>query len=149
MTDTRTNDERLAEGDGATFIRTASGKWWAKDRGGFMVVRGVRSRAEAARLYCEDKDLTPTTPEAILARIRHEYRPYDTLPEFEEGFRAYQLDRAHRHNPHTGYKGQAFDRGTNAAMLYARAMAHLAGHPEEVERAGPGWLTRLLRAGRC
>jgi hypothetical protein len=144
-----TEFERLAEADGATFVRTIVGAWWAKDRDGVTIVRGTLSRAEAALLYCEDKDLVVSTPEAILARIRYEHRPYDTLPEWEEGYRAYQIDGAHRRNPHEGYKAQAWDRGANAAMLYARALAHLDAHKEDIEKAGPGWLAQFLKTGRC
>jgi hypothetical protein len=144
--------ERLAEADGATFLRSATGAWWAKDKDGITIVRGALSRAEAAVQYCEQKDLTAATPEAILAYIRHQYRPYDTLPAFDEGFRAYQSDGPHRLCPYGDalpYAGQAWDRGANAAMLYARAMAHLDAHKEDVEKAGPGWLAQLLRTGRC
>jgi hypothetical protein len=142
--------ERLAELDGATLIRSATGAWWAKDKDGIVIVRGALSRAEAAVLYCEDKDLCGSTPDAILARIRHEYRPYDSMPEFDEGFRAYQIDGSHRLDPYSdGVKAQAWDRGANAAMLYARAMAHLDAHREDVEKAGPGWLARLLKTGRA
>jgi hypothetical protein len=150
-----TEFERLAEAEGATLIRSATGAWYAKDRDGIYVVRGALSRAEAARLYAEDRDLCASTPEAILARIKAEYRPYDTLPEFQEGFDAYQRGGARRtyempprRNPHDGYKAQAFDRGANAAMLYARALAHLDANKEDVEKAGPGWLAQLLKTGR-
>jgi hypothetical protein len=141
--------ERLAEEDGATFIRSATGAWWARDKEGFNIVRGALSRAEAAVLYCEDKDLVGSTPEAILARITAEYRPYDTMPEFQEGFDADQKDGAFRRDPYDGVKAQAWDRGANTAMLYARALAHLDAHREDVEKAGPGWLAKLLRTGRC
>jgi hypothetical protein len=70
--------ERLAEADGATFVRSATGAWWAKD--GITIVRGALSRAEAAVLYCEDRDLCGTSPEAILARIRHQYPPTTPCP---------------------------------------------------------------------
>jgi hypothetical protein len=141
--------ERLAEADGATFIRSATGAWWARDKDGITIVRGALSRAEAVVMYCEDRDLVGTSPEAILARIRHQYRPYDTMPEFEEGYLAYHLDGAHRRNLYENVRAQAFDRGANAAMLYARAMAHLDAHKEDVEKSGPGWLATLLRTGRC
>jgi hypothetical protein len=141
--------ERLAEADGATFIRSATGAWWARDKDGMVIVRGALSKAEAVVLYCEDRDLVGSTPEAILAFIRHQFRPYDSMPEFEEGFRAYQLDGPHRRDPYEGVKAQAWDRGANAAMLYARALAHLDAHKEDVEKAGPGWLATLLRTGRC
>jgi hypothetical protein len=121
-----------------------------RDKDGIAVAIGCMSRAEAARLYCEDRDLCGSTPEAILATIKAQYRPYDTLPEFEEGFRAYQLDGAHRLNPHCStVAGQAWDRGANAAMLLARALAHLDRQKDDVEKAGPGWLARLLRTGRA
>jgi hypothetical protein len=141
--------ERLAEADGASLRRSAAGVWYAKDKDGAVVVRGALSRVEAALLYCEDRDLVASTPEAILARIRHEYRPYDSMPEFEEGFRAYQLDGATRRDPYEGVKAQAWDRGANAAMLYKRALAHLDVHPPGAEPAAPGWLAQLLRTGRC
>jgi hypothetical protein len=140
--------ERLAEADGATFIRSATGAWWARDKDGITIVRGALSRAEAVVMYCEDRDLVGTSPEAILARIRHQYRPYDTMPEFQEGFDAYQKRGAFRDDPYDGVKAQAWDRGANAAMLCARAMAHLDAHKEDVEKAGSGWLMQLLRTGR-
>jgi hypothetical protein len=39
------------------------------------------SIAEAARLYCEDQELVPSTPSAVLTRIVKEYAPYDAMPE--------------------------------------------------------------------
>jgi hypothetical protein len=149
MSDVSHELERLAEADGATFLRSATGAWWARDKDGITIVRGALSRAEAARLYVEDKGLVASTPEAILAYIFAQYRPYDSMPEFEEGFKAYQLDGPHRRDPYDGVKAQAWDRGANAAMLYARAMAHLDAHKDDVEKAGPGWLARLLKTGRC
>lgn len=141
--------ERLAEADGATIDRAAAGSWYVKDRDGAIVVRGALSRAEAALLYCEDRDLVASTPEAILARIRHEYRPYDAMPEFDEGFRAYQIDGPARRDPYyDGTRSQAWARGANAAMLYARALARLDARPAGDEPAAElGWLTRLIRGG--
>jgi hypothetical protein len=148
MTDA-TELDRLAEADGATFIHTASGKWWARDKDGITVVQGALSRAEAVLLYCEDKDLTPTTPEAILTRIKAHHRPHDAMPEFKEGFEAYRNVGAFYWCPYNeGVKAQDFDRGVNAAVLFSRALAHLDAHPEVAEKAGPGWLGRLLRTGR-
>jgi hypothetical protein len=141
--------ERLAEEDGALFTRSLTGSWSVCDADGAVISRGALSRAEAAVLYCEDRNLTASTPEAILARIRYSYRPYDSMPEFEEGYLAYTLDGPRRRSPYNdGVKAQAFDRGANAAMLYARALAHLDAHKEDVEKAGPGWLMQLLRTGR-
>ncbi len=146
MTDALTE---LAEADGATFTPSGTGSWRVQDRHGVIIARGALSRAEAALLYCEDKDLVASTPEAILARIRHEYRPYDTMPEFQEGFDAYQRDGAFRHDPYDGVKAQAWDRGANAAMLYKRALALLDAPPKDVEKVQPGWLAQLLGKGRC
>jgi hypothetical protein len=71
------------------------------------------------------------------------------MPEFQEGFDAYHVAGLHRRDPYEGVKAQAWDRGANAAMLYARALAHLDAHKGDVEKAGPGWLATLLRTGRC
>jgi hypothetical protein len=140
--------ERLAEADGATFIRSATGAWWARDKDGMVIVRGALSKAEAVVLYCEDRDLVGSTPEAILAFIRHQFRPYDSMPEFEEGFQACRRDGALRADKYDGVAGQAYDRGGLAAVQYKRAVEYLASCPDDVERAGPGWLSRLLRMGR-
>jgi hypothetical protein len=148
MTDA-TELEHLAEADGAQLLRALTGAWWAKDRDGITVVRGAMSRAEAALLYCEDKHLVGTTPAGILEYIKAQYRPYDSMPEFREGFEAWNNKGARREDPYEGVKSQAFCRGANAAMLYGRAMAHLEAHKEDVEKAGPGWLAQLIKTGRC
>jgi hypothetical protein len=138
--------ERLVEADGGTLIRSATGAWYARDKDGITIVRGALSRAEAAVLYCEDRDLCGASPEAILARIKHQYRPYDKMPEFEEGYLAYVLDGAHRRCIYNdGVKAQAFDRGANAAMLYKRALALLDAPPKNIDAVQPGWLARLLQ----
>jgi hypothetical protein len=95
--------------------------------------------------------------DAILKRIVEAYRPYNTYVAFKEGYRTYQLSGSVSGNPYDGdsVDAQAWDRGANAAMLYGRALAHLADHPEQVDsstsaqKAGPGWLATLLRRGRC
>jgi hypothetical protein len=141
--------KRLAEAAGAVFTLSRAGEWLVKDRHGVTIVRGVLSKAEAVRLYCEDKDLTPATPECVLARIKQEYRPFDMMPEFQEGFDAWQKTSAFRPDPYDGgVKTQAWDRGANAAMLYARALAHLKATRDKPDEAEPGWLFRLL-TGRC
>jgi hypothetical protein len=99
----------------------------------------------------------PARPgDAILARIVAEYRPYDTLGAFGEGFTAYQHQAvAFRRNPYedqtglqAGVNAQAWDRGANAAMMYRRATDHLDAVPDAPE--GPeNALERLLRTGRC
>ena len=83
----------------------------------------------------------PLTPDEILARIIGQYGMYATMAAFQEGYRAYQIDGAHRRNPYSaapageealaaacqrGVNGQAWDRGANAAMLYQRAMTFRA-----------------------
>jgi hypothetical protein len=143
-----TNNElvRLAEEDGATFIRSKTGAWYAKDRDGVMVVHGALSHAEAAVLYCEDRDLTAATPEAILARLRYEFRPYDTLPAFDEGFAAHA--KRQWHNPYpSSVEAQAWDRGLHTAVFYEWALSGLDKLPAG-EKAGPGWLARIL-SGRA
>ena len=71
--------------------------------------------------------LSRSTAANILAEIRHLDRPYDTLPAFDEGFADYQagsfknryeLDKTARGQ----VNAQAYDRGANAAMRYARAI---------------------------
>jgi hypothetical protein len=140
----------LAEDDGARFCRESeSDRWTAEDRDGIAIVSDAMSIAEAARLYCEDKGLTPS--HEILAKIVAEYRDYHILAEFWQGFRAYQHDNVFRCNPYRddeGVKAQAWDRGANAAMQYQRAMHHMATTPTEADEAEPGWLCRLLRTGR-
>ena len=63
--------------------------------------------------------------EARLVEIRADYRPYDTLPAFDQGFADYH--NRLRVNPYDGLRGpgdglkaQAWDRGANAAMRYNR-----------------------------
>jgi hypothetical protein len=51
----------------------------------------------------------------ILTAICKQYEPYDTIPEFGEGFVDYQARRL-RNKEHDGVAGQAYDRGANAAM---------------------------------
>jgi hypothetical protein len=140
--------ERLVEADGAQLIRTATGAWYARDNTGITVVRGALSRAEAARLYCEDRDLCLATPGAILEWIKAQWRPYDTLPAFQAGWDACRRDGSLRADQYDGVDGQAYDRGGLSAVWYARAMKHLEDHPDDVERAGPRWLADLLKV-RC
>jgi hypothetical protein len=65
------------------------------------------------------------TNQAILTKIVEDYRPYDTLEAFGEGFvdyqagsfkNRYELDKT----PRGQVNAQAWDRGANAAMRYAR-----------------------------
>jgi hypothetical protein len=149
--------QRLAEANGAMFTQSDDGTWSVKDQHGLTIAEGALSIAEAARLFCEDKDLAPSqeptlTPDPVLARIIAAYRPYDAIAEFGEGFIAYQCDHLFRRNPYRaegGVKEQAWDRGNNAAMLYSRALAHMATTPTEADDAEPDWMARLLRTGRC
>jgi hypothetical protein len=59
----------------------------------------------------------------ILAAIRHEYRPYDTMPEFDEGLADYQARR--RDKNYDGVAGQAYDRGANAALWLWQAQQRM------------------------
>jgi len=64
--------------------------------------------------------------EKRLAEIRHDYRPYDSFPEFDEGFLDYQKS-AHANpyegKPSEGLKAQAWDRGAEAASRYNRFLS--------------------------
>jgi hypothetical protein len=51
--------ERLAEADGALFIRTATGSWAVRDKDGITIAIGCMSRAEAARMYCSARRPAP------------------------------------------------------------------------------------------
>jgi hypothetical protein len=141
--------QKWADAHGGLFIKSAAGTWSVTDADGAVVARGALSKAEAARLYCEDQDITPAHPDAILIRVFAEYAPYNTMPAFTEGYRAYQLDGQCRRNPHTDVAAQAWDRGASSAMLYQRALAHLDAHPADrvPETASEGWLARLIRNG--
>jgi hypothetical protein len=151
MSDATHDYVRLAEDDGAHFcqIRT-TGLWGVSDKHGMVIVPyvdGAMSREEAARLYCEEKGLAARTPETILARIVREYRPYDTLPAFGEGFTAHSMRQFHNPYP-SSVAAQAWDRGYDAAALYQRALAFLDAPPKDVEKVQPNWLAKLLM-GRC
>jgi hypothetical protein len=60
------------------------------------------------------------THQDILTEIVADYAPYETLAAFGEGFVAYQ--HGTYRNPYEGLNAQAWDRGANAAMRYARAL---------------------------
>jgi hypothetical protein len=106
-----------AEAYGARFFKDhATGQWSVTDKGGVVIARNVMSIAEASRLFCEDQVIIP-----ILASIKAEYAPYDTFPEFEEGFAAHQK-RQYRNPYPRSVAAQAWDRGLYTAARYARAM---------------------------
>lgn len=46
--------------------------------------------------------------------LRGKYTPYDTMPAFDEGVKAYQ--GGNYKNPHSGMAAQAWDRGAEFAM---------------------------------
>jgi hypothetical protein len=141
----------LAEDDGAHFRKESeSDRWTAEDSDGMVIVSDAMSIAEAARLYCEDKELV--SPRQILARIVAAYSSYRFLTEFWEGFKACQRDPVRRSNPYRddeGVKAQAWDRGADVALQYHQAVANFATTPAEVDEAESGWLVRILRTGRC
>jgi hypothetical protein len=89
--------------------------------------------------------------DAILKRIVEQYRPHNTYLAFREGYEAYRTVGRAWDNPYPdGVEAQAWDRGACAAMQYQRALDHLDAHPAGDEPAAePGWLARLVRAGRC
>jgi Protein of unknown function (DUF3363) len=120
MADEDNELQRLAEADGAMFIHTAAGTWQANDKDGIVIVRDTMSIAEAARLYCEDQDLVPSAPSAVLTRIVKEYAPYDAMPEFRVGFESHA--RGFYGNPYDAdsVAAQAWDRGLEAAARCAR-----------------------------
>ena len=114
-----TDHQRLAEADGANFVPSGMGEWRAIDRHGVIVVQGALSMAEAAMLYCEAQGLQPSTPDDILTGICAAYAPYNAMPEFQHGFDAYRRGDTNPHNADS-VEAQAWDRGANAAMQYAR-----------------------------
>jgi hypothetical protein len=135
---------RIAEADGAMFAPRSDGEWSVKDKHGLLIADGALSLAEAARLYCEDKGLP--SPQEILDRIVAKYRPYHVLDEFWQGFRASRRDSVLRRNPHgDGLKGDAWDRGSDVAMQYQRALALRATIPAEADEAEPRWVVKLLQ----
>jgi hypothetical protein len=99
-------------------------------------------------MYCEDRDLVGTSPEAILARIRHQYRPYDTMPEFDEGFAEYQKSGPRRRDPYDGVKAQAWDRGANAPCSTSAPWLTWTPTRRTSRRPGPaGWPSSSGRGG--
>ncbi len=62
-----------------------------------------------------------------LSELRNEYRPYDSMPAFDEGFADYQLSNTSFGARYHGVAGQAWDRGYECAMRWAR---YLRNKPE-------------------
>jgi hypothetical protein len=54
------------------------------------------------------------------AELVAEYRPYDTMPEFQEGWDDYMGQRMSLTKHQDGVAGQAYDRGLEAAMRWRR-----------------------------
>ena len=81
-----------------------------------------RYRTQIERTIDEMIAAGKSEPE-ILAAIRHEYRPYDTMPEFDEGFADYRARR--RDKDYDGVAGQAYDRGANAALWLWQAQQRM------------------------
>ena len=62
-----------------------------------------------------------------LADLRQEYRPYDTLPAFHQGFAAYgqyQSKNPYDGRPEKSVDAQAWDRGLECAQRWAREADH-------------------------
>jgi hypothetical protein len=59
-----------------------------------------------------------------LAELRQEYRPYDTLPAFHQGFAAYgqqyEVRNPYADQPHNSVDAIAWDRGRECAERWAR-----------------------------
>ncbi len=81
-----------------------------------------RYRTQIERMI-DEMIATGKSEQEILAAIRHEYRPYDTMPEFDEGLADYQARR--RDKDYDGVAGQAYDRGANAAMWLWQAQQRM------------------------
>ncbi len=74
--------------------------------------------------------MNAATKSYILAEIRHLYRPYDTLPAFDEGFADYQAGIYQNRyeddkTPRGQVNAQAWDRGANTAMRYNAAIRQM------------------------
>jgi hypothetical protein len=59
-----------------------------------------------------------------LAELRQEYRPYDTLPAFHQGFAAYgqqyEIRNPYEGQPHDSVDAKAWVRGLECAERWAR-----------------------------
>jgi hypothetical protein len=75
-----------------------------------------------------------------LLEICQHYAPYHTMPEFAEGFDAYEAGIYI--NPYVNVAGQAWDRGLEAAMRWERIQCaaedrrRLASNPLDFRSAG-------------
>jgi hypothetical protein len=108
-----------------------------------------------ARLYCEDKDIAPATPDGIRDSIFAAYRSCNTSPAFKEGFRAFELAIASCCNPYENRTGRpadlnahAWSGGMNAAIFYQFALAYLYAAPTDddvPETTAACWLIRIIR----
>ena len=81
-----------------------------------------RYRCEMERMI-DEMIAAGKSEQEILTAIRHEYRPYDTIPEFDEGLADYPARL--RHKDYDGVAGQAYDRGANAAMWLWQAQQRM------------------------
>jgi hypothetical protein len=70
------------------------------------------------------------TEQQILSNIVADYAPYDRYEAFAEGYAAYHLGQLA--NPCDGVQAQAWDRGANAAMRFARAIAGQGERPRYI-----------------
>lgn len=74
----------------------------------------ARTLAEALWSVPEDRER--------LARLIFEWRPYDTLPAFAEGFRACQNHGVYRSCPYEGVEDQAWARGAQTFNTFQRGL---------------------------
>jgi hypothetical protein len=84
---------------------------------GEMTVAERRAQTAAACRRMAAQFIEPETEDSI----RSSYAPYDKMPEFEDGFRAWGTPEFIRLSfRHSGVAAQAFDRGAEAAMRVQR-----------------------------
>src|SRR5262245_19304935 len=86
--------------------------------------KNCRSAAtSAAHMLCA-KDGGSHMMTRTLADLQQEYRPYDTLPAFHQGFaaygRQYQIRNPYEEQPHNSVDAKAWDRGLECAERWAR-----------------------------
>jgi hypothetical protein len=81
-----------------------------------------RYRCEIDRMI-DEMIANGNSEQDILTAIVKQYEPYDSIPEFGEGFVDCQARR--RDKNYDGVAGQAYDRGANAAMLFWHAQQRM------------------------
>lgn len=93
------------------------GEMTAEERG--VQVAASRRRRAASDSADVDLEFVDILLDATEATIRASYAPYNTMPAFEEGFRAYTRGTSSQYW-NVGVDAQAFDRGMECAMRLGR-----------------------------